>query len=115
MTRRTFALPKIFLRSDIERNWERSQAILQVGELAFCAKSDGRIEIKVGDGVHTYIELPELSMHNMPDDTYLYARLDERRSAKYALHLISPDTKKKWEEDAEDAEDVDWSGLDTIL
>ena len=112
MTRRTFTLPQIFLRSDIERNWERSQSILQVGELAFCAKKDGSIEIKVGDGAHTYIELPELTMHNMPDETYLYARIDERHSTKYALHLINPYVKRAWEEDVED---VDWSGLDDIV
>lgn len=100
------------LHSDLETNWNKSTVILHPGEIVFCAKRDGNIEIKVGDGQHTYSELPELTMHNLPDHTWVYFDIDTYHIGRSEINLINPQTLAAWREESEE---VDMSVLDDIL
>lgn len=104
--------PTYYLRSDLETNWNQSTTILRLGEIVFCAKKDGKIEIKVGDGQHTYSELPELTMHNLPDHTWVYFNINADYIGRSEINLINPQTLATWREESEE---VDISVLDDIL
>ena len=88
----------INMRSDLEEEWLSSTSIPRVGELIFCAKPDGQIECKVGDGVHSYLHLPKLCMHNLPEKTYLYVRNSHAGPDKVEVNLVNPTVRKKWNE-----------------
>ena len=58
---------KIILRNDILENWEASTLVLEKGEPAVVINLDTMTsKIKIGDGVHTFNELPYVTM--TPDE-----------------------------------------------
>ena len=52
---------KLLLRRDTEANWIQANPVLAFGEPCVYKKEDGKLVLKIGDGIHTFDELDDAS------------------------------------------------------
>ena len=52
---------KLLLRRDTETNWLNANPVLAYGEPAVSKKEDGKLVLKIGDGIHEFDELDDAS------------------------------------------------------
>lgn len=78
-------------------------------------KDDGCAEIRVGDGLHTFMESAVLSAATMPDKTYMYFSINDSQYGKWQIQLINAKVKEAWEEKYLHPEEDSISKLEEVI
>lgn len=107
--------PTIKLRCDMFDAWKASNVILRDGELVVAVKEDGSTEIRVGNGLHTFMESTILNAATTPDNTYMYFNVNGSQYGKWQIQLINSETKKAWEEKYLHPEEDSISKLEEVI
>lgn len=64
----------LVLRNDIEDRWISLDPVCREKEIIVSKQDDGTLRYKLGDGVHTYTELPYVdTLEEVLDKGYVYA------------------------------------------